>query len=80
MGDVGEMYKAIREHSQERRRERHQSADASGWSKHTKYHWYRMIEGEKLDYWPSTGRCRFKGRNRNINSKFIKELIQDDDN
>lgn len=76
MSDMGDMWREVKKRQQEKRWNRLETADDTGWSKHSIYHWYRMVNGEKLDYWPSTGRCRYKGRNRNINSKFVKELLK----
>jgi hypothetical protein len=36
--------------------------DDGGWTKHTPYHWSRMIDGERLDYWPSKAKWQFRGK------------------
>ena len=39
-------------------------ADDGGWTKHTRYHWSRMIDGERLDYWPSRKKYKWRGEIR----------------
>lgn len=36
--------------------------DDGGWTKHTEYHWSRMVDGQRLDYWPSRKKYRWKGK------------------
>lgn len=36
--------------------------DDGGWQKHTPYHWSRMLDGSKLDYWPSRKKYQFRGK------------------
>jgi len=36
--------------------------DDGGWTKHTQWHWSRMIEGHKLDYWPSKRKWQYRGK------------------
>jgi hypothetical protein len=31
------------------------------WKKHTKYHWQTKLNGELLDYWPTTFKFRYRG-------------------
>lgn len=38
-----------------------QSDDDGGWTKHTEYHWSRILRGTRLDYWPSRKKFRFRG-------------------
>ena len=74
--DVAETYKAMREHKKSMKQIRLESADLSGWSKHTEYHYSRMVGNFKMDYWPSTGLVMFKGKRHNINSKFVREKLE----
>ena len=39
-----------------------QSFDDGGWTKHTEFHWSRMVAGHKLDYWPSRKKWQWKGK------------------
>jgi hypothetical protein len=36
--------------------------DESGWNKFSSSHFWRMVCGERLDYWPSTKRYRYGGK------------------
>lgn len=45
------------------------------WMKHTPYHWQTYIGGERLDYWPSKRKWRFRDETRKGDvEKFIKGL------
>lgn len=39
-----------------------QAADDGGWTKHTQWHWSRMVNGERLDYWPSRKKYQYRGK------------------
>ena len=62
MGDMGEYFRDHREHHRIRREQNLKSADPSGWTQHTDYHWSRDLNGSRLDYWPSRRRFRYQGR------------------
>jgi hypothetical protein len=47
--------------------------DDGGWTKHTQWHWSRMVNGERLDYWPSRKKYQFRGR---IHRGSVQKLIQ----
>ena len=38
--------------------------DDGGWTKHTDYHWSRVVDGKRLDYWPSRKKYKWKGKVR----------------
>ncbi len=38
--------------------------DDGGWTKHTQFHWSRMVAGHKLDYWPSRKKFQYRGKVR----------------
>lgn len=38
--------------------------DDGFWTKHTPYHWSRMLAGSRLDYWPSRKKYAFRGKVR----------------
>ncbi len=40
------------------------AADDGGWTKHTEFHWSRMVAGHKLDYWPSRKKFQYRGKVR----------------
>ena len=51
-----------------------QADDDGGWTKHTAYHWSRMLDGDRLDYWPSRKKYQFRGRvQRGDVRKLLKE-------
>lgn len=62
MGDMAEIFRAHREHDQERRERNLAKADASGWEIHTEYHWSRTLNGRRLDYWPSRNKFQYNGK------------------
>ena len=39
-----------------------QKKDDGGWTKHTEFHWSRMVDGHKLDYWPSRKKFQYRGK------------------
>jgi hypothetical protein len=39
-----------------------QADDDGGWTKHTDWHWSRMVDGHRLDYWPSRKKFQYQGR------------------
>ena len=62
-------WKALKDHKKEkfdadRQRFMQQAVanDDGGWTKHTEWHWSRMIGEDKLDYWPSRKKFQFKGK------------------
>lgn len=62
MGDMGDDFKALRELDQARKRRNLIKADPAGWTIHTEYHWSRVLNDKRLDYWPS--RNKFQYRNK----------------
>lgn len=38
------------------------ATDDGGWTKHTEYHWSRLVDGERLDYWPSRKKYQWRGK------------------
>lgn len=68
-----EIYDIMKAHSKHRRAaDRAQAlAEANSpdnndgqWTEHTPYHWSRLVNGHKLDYWPSTKKWQYLGRVR----------------
>jgi hypothetical protein len=62
MGDLAEIYREMDKHQRERREARLASADNTGWTVHTTYHWSRDLNGERLDYWPSRSKFQYQGK------------------
>ena len=62
MGDMAEVFNAMREADKERKALNFSKADPTGWTKHTEYHWSRKLNGKRLDYWPSRNKFQYEGR------------------
>jgi hypothetical protein len=78
MGDVGETFKALKEHVKAVKKNRLLMADDSIWKKHTDYHWFNYLSnGDKAEYWPSTGKMGIKGNIFHINSKKGKKVLSE---
>lgn len=60
MGDMAEDFAALRDHHKERRANNLAKADTSGFTQHTEYHFSTVLQGERLDYWPSGNKWRWK--------------------
>jgi len=74
--DVAETYKAMNEAKKSAKQKRLESADLTGWTQHNCYHYYRIVNGHKMDYWPSTGLVMYKGKRHNIKSRFVREKLE----
>lgn len=62
MGDMAEVFRDMREHDRQRRQRNLENAYASGtdgWTVHHETHWSRMLQGHKLEYWPSKNKWRW---------------------
>ena len=76
------LYDALKEHSKAKfdaDRARFMSdaiaQDDGNWTKHTQYHWSRLVAGKRLDYWPSRKKWQYDGKvKRGDVVKFIKGL------
>lgn len=71
MGDRDPIYDALKEISREkfdadraRFMSQAEAADDGGWHKHSQHHWSRMLNGERLDYWPSRKKYQWRGKVR----------------
>ena len=74
MGDVGEDFKFFKQLNKERKQKRLDEANPEGWNIHTEYHWSRILNGKRLDYWPSKNKFQYDGKvmNGDVN-KFVKK-------
>lgn len=77
MGDMAEVFNAMKTATKKKRSERLKSTSDEGWSKHTDYHWYRTIDGVRLNYWPSSGLVMIGPKKFDINNQHIKTLIRE---
>lgn len=62
MGDVGDDFRALRELRAYRRNVNLREARTEGFTKHTDYHYSRMLLGSRLDYWPSRNKFQWRGK------------------
>lgn len=79
MGDMGDLFNEMKRLTRERRKANLASAyeiGADGWTVHCKTHWSRTIKGQRLDYWPSTNKWRFMGRNHNGDRESLNGFIR----
>lgn len=53
MGDLSEDFKFLRFLNKQRRAENLANATFEGFTKHTDYHYSRLLYGTILDYWPT---------------------------
>lgn len=60
--ELSEMGRALRERRKERGQRNLAAADTTGWTQHTEFHWSRLFNGKRLDYWPSRNRFSYGGR------------------
>lgn len=64
-----EIWDALKAHSKEKfNRDRTSfmaeaiANDDGGWTKHTEFHWSRLVNGLKLDFWPSRNKFQYRGK------------------
>lgn len=64
MGDMGDIFRDMREANRQRRERNLKRAQDSElpWMKHTDHHWSLELQGDRLDYWPSTQKFRWRGK------------------
>ena len=62
MGDMAEIFNAMRDANKQRRERNLNKFDPTGWTRHTEYHYSRLLNGKRLDYWPSRNRFQYEGR------------------
>lgn len=62
MGDMGEVFNAMKERTKAHRADMLSKADTKDWSMHTDYHYSRYFNGERMEWWPSGGKAKFKGK------------------
>lgn len=62
MGDMGELFNAWREEKRRHRAEMLAKADTEGWTRHTEWHYSRVFNGKRVDWWPSRGKAMVAGK------------------
>jgi hypothetical protein len=75
MGDMAEVFRAMKKADQERRRKRVIYANPEGWRQHTQWHWSTTLLGDHLDYWPSKCKWLWRGQIYYGNDKSVRRFI-----
>lgn len=86
MSDMADIYREMREAKQAANAERLTAAQSLffgsgagdlsiGWTQHTAYYWSRSLKGERLDFWPSSGKWRWRGKSYRGDSKAAMAFI-----
>lgn len=69
-----DVYRDLRDEQRKKRASSLKKADDTGWTKHTEYHWFRMMQDPrdtdpanqsvlyKMEYWPSSNKWYFRGQ------------------
>ncbi len=62
MGDMGEIFRGMTEADRQRRYRNLDKAKESKlpWIKHTEWHWSLDLCGDRLDYWPTKNKFRWR--------------------
>ena len=61
MGDMGDVFNSMKAATKVHRAEMLEQADTTGWTRHTEYHFSRVFSGERIEWWPSGGKAKYKG-------------------
>lgn len=76
MGDMGELFNAMRDGTKAHRAKMLAGANTEGWQRHTEWHYSRMFNGKRMDWWPSGGKAQYDGRmvygHRKVNALISK--------
>ena len=75
MGDMGDDFRAMQARTKQHRAEMLDKADTTGWTQHTDYHYSHVFNGERMDWWPSSGKAIFRGKMVYTHVK-VNKLIQ----
>jgi len=67
MGDMAEIFHAMRVRDTGRRYQNLARARESElpWVEHTDYHWSLELQGDRLDFWPTKNKFRWRGKTYN---------------
>lgn len=55
-------FAAMRKAANAEKAKRLAEADLTGWTCHTPYHYTRVVDGTRIDWWPSTAKAMVDGR------------------
>jgi hypothetical protein len=62
---MGDFYREWEAEKKRRREENLKEAEQQrdeGWTVHSEFHWSRVLCGDKLDYWPSRNKFRWRDK------------------
>ena len=76
MGDMKEYFDEMKSHKRELSSQRLEEFNPDGWTSHSPYHYSRKIGDVRLDYYPSTNTCRWKGKTIKPAKPFIQKLLK----
>lgn len=54
-------FEAMKAHDKERRQINYARADPKGWKIHCDTHWSQKFLGDRIDYWPTRNKFRWRG-------------------
>ena len=78
MSDMGDDFREMREETRKHRQKMLAQANTEGWTRHTEYHYSRVIDGKRVEWWPSGGKVKVNGRmiygHRKVNTMLSKML------
>jgi hypothetical protein len=58
--DTIEYFRAMRDAARDERAKALDDADTKGWTQHTPYHFSRIVDGQKIDWWPGVQKARWR--------------------
>jgi hypothetical protein len=60
-GDMKDYFDDMKLLKKERKNRRLSEFNPDGWTRHNEYHYSKTINSERVDYWPSTNKCKYRG-------------------
>ena len=76
MGNMKEYFNDLNHHKKQLAAKRLDEFDPTDWTCHTSYHYSQQIDGTRLDYYPTTDICKWKGKTIKPAKPFIQELLK----
>jgi len=59
MGDMADTFNAMKSAKKEHRAKMLEQANTTGWTAHTPYHFSKVFNGFRFDWWPSAGKAQY---------------------
>ena len=76
MGDMGDVFNAMKAQTKQHRADMLAKAETTGWTQHTEYHFSRTFGGDRMEWWPSGGKAKWRGKmiygHRRVNDLIAK--------